>query len=108
MQKRLLHPLDYKYWKPVTWKPSDSSIPLTRGDGTGEFEREPALELDLDEVCELVWETWAWATREAEVGRELGREFGEESALVTLDNGAKIPDDGQLNSKIIKLNMGVN
>ena len=32
--------------------------------------------------------------REAEVGREVGREFGKESALVTLDSGAKIPDDG--------------
>ena len=29
--------------------------------------------------------------RDAEVGRELGRELGKESALVILDNGAKIP-----------------
>ena len=31
--------------------------------------------------------------READVGREPGRELGKESALVTLDSGAKIPDN---------------
>lgn len=31
--------------------------------------------------------------READVGREAGRELGAESALVTLDSGAKIPDN---------------
>ena len=31
--------------------------------------------------------------READVGREEGRVLGAESALVTLDSGAKIPDN---------------
>lgn len=30
------------------------------------------------------------------MGRELGREPGEESALVILDKGAKIPDEGNM------------
>ena len=30
------------------------------------------------------------------MGRELGREPGEESALVILDKGAKIPDEGHM------------
>lgn len=81
----------------LTWKPSVSSVPFTRGEGAGEPDREPdlelGLELDLDDGREPDWEIWAWAIREAEVGRELGREFGKESALLILDSGAKIPDD---------------
>ena len=39
--------------------------------------------------------------REAEVGRELDREFGKESALEILDSGAKIPDDKQNKKGVI-------
>ena len=77
----------------LTWKPSVSSIPFTCDMGTGEFEREPGVELDLEEAWELLCEIWEWAMREADVGREAGRELGAESALVTLDSGAKIPDN---------------
>ena len=89
----------------LTWKPSVSSVPFTRGEGAGEPDREPdlelGLELDLDDGREPDWEIWAWAIREAEVGRELGREFGKESALLILDSGAKIPDDWMHKNKYL-------
>ena len=89
----------------LTWKPSVSSVPFTRGEGTGEPDREPdlelGLELDLDDGREPDWEIWAWAIREAEVGRELGRELGKESALLILDSGAKIPDDSMHKNKYL-------
>lgn len=74
-----------------------SSVPFICEEGAGELERELGLELDLeldlDDARELDWETWAWAMREAEVGRELGGVcFGIESAFVILDSGANMPD----------------
>ena len=32
----------------LTWKPSVSSVPFTRGEGAGEPDREPDLELGLE------------------------------------------------------------
>ena len=32
----------------ITWKPSVSSVPFTRGEGAGEPDREPDLELGLE------------------------------------------------------------
>ena len=94
----------------LTWNPSDSSIPFTREEGAGEFEREfgleLALELDLDDARELDWETWAWAMREAEVGRELDEVcFCIESAFVILDRGAKMPDDWEIKSETVWLKL---
>lgn len=40
--------------------------------------------------------------REAEVGRELERDSGKESAFVILDRGAKMPDDRENENSEIK------
>ena len=41
--------------------------------------------------------------READVGREEGRVLGAESALVTLDSGAKIPDNRSKKKKRVAI-----